>query len=184
MGCKNREKIAEKSNFRKRIRNRKRRKPAYHGTMRRQMRIPWTAKYRLTAKKKALCGNRRPSNDCLPYENSSKDRCRKIATNFSSFILSRCDHKDKRARAFKKESNNIKKLKAKSFYHFFLYPFASECNIGDLIQKRKLSCRHFYFFYRFSAESKYFIFFNMIIVVFLSLNCPICPPNSHISINR
>ena len=26
-------------------------------------------------KKKALCGNRRPSNDCLPYENSSKDRC-------------------------------------------------------------------------------------------------------------
>ena len=25
--------------------------------------------------KKALCGNRRPSNDCLPYENSSKDRC-------------------------------------------------------------------------------------------------------------
>ena len=26
-------------------------------------------------KKKALCGNRRPSNDCLPYEKSSKDRC-------------------------------------------------------------------------------------------------------------
>ena len=25
--------------------------------------------------KKALCGNRRPSNDCLPYEKSSKDRC-------------------------------------------------------------------------------------------------------------
>jgi hypothetical protein len=23
-------------------------------------------------KKKALCGNRRPSNDCLPYEKSSK----------------------------------------------------------------------------------------------------------------
>src|SRR6185437_16068025 len=29
--------------------------------------------------KKALCGNRRPSNDCLPYENSSKDlSCRKV----------------------------------------------------------------------------------------------------------
>jgi hypothetical protein len=25
--------------------------------------------------KKALCGNRRPSNDCLPYEKSLKDRC-------------------------------------------------------------------------------------------------------------
>ena len=25
--------------------------------------------------KNALCGNRRPSNDCLPYEKSSKNRC-------------------------------------------------------------------------------------------------------------
>jgi len=25
--------------------------------------------------KKALCGNRRPSNDCLPYEKSSNNLC-------------------------------------------------------------------------------------------------------------
>jgi hypothetical protein len=42
MGCKNREKRLEKALSRDEIR----------------------------AKKKALCGNRRPSNDCLPYENS------------------------------------------------------------------------------------------------------------------
>ena len=35
----------------------------------------WGAGLEERGKKKALCGNRRPSNDCLPYEKSSENRC-------------------------------------------------------------------------------------------------------------
>ena len=73
--------------------------------------------------KKALCGNRRPSNDCLPYENSSKIDV--VVATWISLLHSfhpRCGHKVNHPSTLKKELNITKKLKnsmsAKSFYSF------------------------------------------------------------------
>jgi hypothetical protein len=58
-------------------------------------------------KKKALCGNRRPSNDCLPYEKSSK-----IDVGVSLSPIRLCpffaasDHKDNDQEILLKELND------------------------------------------------------------------------------
>jgi hypothetical protein len=108
-GCKNRKKSVEKC--RSEDEKLAARQNIFDGRASAAERRPWEDVAARKGKKKALCGNRRPSNDCLPYEKSSKNRCCCVAELYTPrCLIAASGHKDNDQEILLKELNDTKTL--------------------------------------------------------------------------